>query len=92
MVQEALKEKMSQGMLGSPGAIQESRVRGYRRREDHTEERVREGEGALKTRFTSGVSWLDTLGWNKRERCVSILFSGKWRPRVLAALSAWWFC
>lgn len=64
MVQEALKEKMSQGMLGSPGAIQESRVRGYRRREDHTEERVREGEGGLEDtlyqrRQLAGHTWVE---------------------------------
>lgn len=70
-------------MLRSPGAIQESRVRG-RRREDCTE--MRRGL------FTSGLSLLDTLGWSKSEQDVFILFSGKKRPRVLAVLSIWWFC
>ena len=42
---------MSQGTLGSPGAIQQSRVDEYRRREDHTEERVQEGEGGMDDKF-----------------------------------------
>lgn len=41
-------------MLGFPGAIQESRVSGYRKREDHMEERVQKREGGMEDTFYQG--------------------------------------